>query len=148
MTRLELETIASLRERKSELMDDLIRRAIAQNPDIADKLMEVDERYALLIETDLHRRVARWHRICEENHRRRVAERHIRYDDGRNINKLSGLRRSCVYVNSTRLEQIQMEIDEYYAPYHQPIPRTIMNERDTLLACKPKSMQMMSAFSA
>ena len=42
MTRLELETIASLRERKSELMDDLIRRAIAQNPDIADKLIDAN----------------------------------------------------------------------------------------------------------
>ena len=133
MTRDEMETAASLRERKSALMDELLRRAMAQNPDIASELIAVKTRQTQLIEADLHRRVEHWNRICEDAHRKRVAERHIRYDDRRNINKLSGIRRSCDYKYGTRLEQIEMEISEYYEPYHQPIPQSLIDERESIL---------------
>ena len=122
-----------LRQREDALMKELIRRALLQNPDLVDEWQEVAARQQAVLkmrrqETINMYQVMEAERIAEHRENRK-----IKYNDRLNKNKLSALRRSNDYKYGTRLEQIHIEIRDYYEPYNIPVPQGLIDEQNTLL---------------
>lgn len=127
---------SELNRRKIELVGELMRRAMEQNPELAAeyrRLTEQQERAKeIRAQADIEQ-FRSWQRLQFE---KRKAERHVRYDDKRNINALTGLRRSYDYKYAPRAEKIQMEIDRYYARYGIEPPRKLLEELSKLKRAK------------
>lgn len=123
-----------LRDKKDALMEELMRRALAQNPDLAKELREVEEQSETVKSIRVAERVKKfkeWEAKRQEEH---IATRKIRYDDKRNYNKLNAIRRDPYYKSLSRLEQIEYEIAEYWGPYNLPLPQELEDERNNLLS--------------
>lgn len=123
-----------LRDKKDALMEELMRRALAQNPDLAKELQEVESQSETVKSLRVAERVKKfreWETKRQEEH---IATRKIRYDDKRNYNKLNAVRRDPYYKSLSRLEQIEYEIAEYWGPYNLPLPPELEAERTNLLA--------------
>ena len=118
-----------------QVREELMRLALAQNPELAQKLMgltsQLMENKAKSNQERL-REYREWKARQEEEERRRNPPK-IRYDHKRNMNALKGLRRSLDYKSLPRLEQIEMEIEQYFTPHGQPIPDELVKEREMLL---------------
>lgn len=117
-----------LQLRKKELMDELMRRALEQNPDIASQLSEIQSDEQRVWENQRQMDIEAYHRWKDAQDEKRRSERHIRYDDKRNINALLGLRRSFLYQSQPRMGKIQMELDRYYSKYGIEPPKELLDE--------------------
>ena len=119
---------ASLRERHGELLDELLRRAILQNPDLAAEIKRVEASQDAVRSARVKERIEAYESWKNEQLEARRRERKIRYDDKRNRNALTGIRRSIAYKTAPRMEKIQMELDDYYAKYGIEPPDELMKE--------------------
>jgi len=117
-----------LQLKKKELMDELMRRALEQNPDITAQLSEIQSEERRIHDIQCKMDIEAYHRWKEEQDEKRKKERHIRYDDKRNINALLGLRRSFIYQSQSRMGKIQMELDKYYSKYNIEPPKELLDE--------------------
>lgn len=108
---------AQLRREKEELMDELLKRALAQNPDIAKALVANEAGQSFVKRKRQEEYIATYEKIEEQRLAEHRANRHIAYDDRRNRNALVGLRRSLEYRHSTRKEQLGLEKSMYYDEY-------------------------------
>lgn len=117
-----------LRTHKSDLMTELMRRALEQNPDLARELEAVQRGEAVVREVRMRDEIEAYHRWKKKIDDERKAQRHIRYDDARNINALTGLRRSATYQGLPRQGKIEMEIDKYYNKYGIEPPPELLKE--------------------
>jgi len=124
----------ALIDEENRLKEELMRLALAQNPELAKKLIEVTSKQIDNRERANRTRIEEYLAWKKEQEEKERAEnpRKIKYDDGRNINALKGIRRRCDYKYGTRLEQINMEIRDYYTPFNQPIPQALLNEKKKL----------------
>lgn len=118
-----------------QVREELMRLALAQNPELAQKLMGLTSQLRdnkAKMNQERIRIYMDWKARQEEEERLRNPPK-IKYDHKRNINALKGLRRSLDYKSLPRLEQIEMEIEEYFTPHEQPIPDELMKEREMLI---------------
>lgn len=119
---------ASLRERHGELLDELMRRALLQNPDLVAEIKRVEASRDAVRSARVKERIEAYERWKNEQLEARCKERKIRYDDKRNRNALTGIRRSIAYKTAPRMEKIQMELDDYYSKYGIEPPEELMKE--------------------
>ena len=118
-----------------QVREELMRLALVQNPELAQKLMGLTSQLMENKAKSNQQRIQEyreWKAKHDEEEMRRNPPK-IKYDYKRNMNALKGLRRSSFYKGATRLEQIRMEIEEYYKPHGQPIPDELVKEREMLL---------------
>lgn len=120
----------ALEDKERQLREELMRLALAQNPDLARQLVELTTAQIEVKNDRLHERIRIYNDWKAEQEAKARAEnpRKIKYDDRRNVNALKGIRRRCDYRYSSREEQIQMEINEYYQPRGLEIPCELENE--------------------
>jgi len=119
-----------------EVREELMRLALAQNPELAQRLMGITSQLMDAKARANQQRIQEyreWKAKHDEEERRRNPPK-ISYDYKRNMNALKGLRRSSFYKGASRLEQIEMEIEEYYEPHEQPIPPELLEEHERLIA--------------
>lgn len=119
---------ASLRERHGELLDELMRRALLQNPDLVAEIKRVEASQDAVRSARVKEHIEAYERWKNEQLEARRKERKIRYDDKRNRNALTGIRRSIAYKTAPRMEKIQMELDDYYSKYGIEPPEELMKE--------------------
>jgi hypothetical protein len=127
---------SALVSKKNELLDELLKRALEQNPDLASQLNILGAQERTVNMMKIEELAAQGRKLMEHWKEERKRERHIRYDDARNINALLGLRRSAIYQSSPRQEKIQMEIDQYYAKYNIEPPKELLKELAKLKRAK------------
>lgn len=119
-----------------QVREELMRLALVQNPELAQKLMGLTSQLMENKAKTNQQRIQEyreWKAKHDEEERRHNPPK-ISYDYKRNMNALKGLRRSSFYKGATRLKQIEMEIEEYYEPHEQPIPPELLEERERLIA--------------
>ena len=125
-----------LSQRHDELMAELVRRALEQNPDLANELKEVESGQERVKEIQRRDMVDAYREWQKKQFEERKANRHIRYDDSRNINALLGLRRSSEYKIATRQGKIELELERYYYKYNQEPPPEMLKELAKLRRAK------------
>lgn len=106
---------SNLQQKEKQLMDELLRRAIAQNPDLAQALVQLKGQQESAKEDSLHERIKvfkEWQQPFIDEH---IANRHIKYDDKVNRNKLQAIRRWNKHLTTKELHI--KEYEEYYKPY-------------------------------
>ena len=136
MSRAVAELDSGLRSRKEDLMSELMRRALEQNPDIARELEMVEHGQDVVRSMRMEEQASAyrdWKRKVDEE---RSAQRHIKYNDSRNINALTGLRRSAMYQMSTRQRKIELELELYYGKYDVEPPPELLKELAKLRRAK------------
>ena len=124
-----------LNEEEKAVKEELMRLALSQNPQLAQRLLSITARQHELKRQEMLQRIATYEAWLEEQKRKREP-RKIRYDDRRNINALKGLRRSNDYKYSTRERQIEMEIKYYYSPMNLPVPEALRHEMEEIALLK------------
>ena len=123
-----------LRGKKDALIEELMRRALAQNPDLAQALDEVDAQRERVKDMRQAEEIALYHDWLAKREAQRIANRKLRYDDRRNYNKLNAVRRDCVYKSASRLEQLEMEVRRYWEPMGLDMPEELAAELSSLRA--------------
>lgn len=126
-----------LKSKKDALMDELMRRALLQNPELARQLEVVKQQQERVEEMRRAETINLYHDMLEKRRQEHVANRKIKYDDKRNYNALNAIRRDSIYKSMTRLEQIQTELDRYWNPRGLEPPKELMEEYERL---SPKKM--------
>ena len=111
-----------------------MRRALSQNPELAKELEDVQAQQEVVRDMRVAETVRFYHEWKDKKDAERIANRKIRYDDRRNVNKLNAIRRDSWYKSRPRLEQIEMEISGYWEPYNLPLPQELADERNRLVA--------------
>lgn len=127
-----------LKSKKDALMEELMRLALAQNPELANELKKVEEQQEIVKDMRRAEEISLYHEWQAKRDAERIANRKIRYDDKRNYNKLNAIRRDSVYKNAPRLEQIEMEIRDYWKPYGLPLPPELSDERNRLIGSRSR----------
>ena len=126
----------ALRKQHASLMDELMKRALEQNPELARQLEIVKQQQERVKEMRRAEEIKVYHEWLEKQRQERIANRKIRYDDKRNYNALNAIRRDSYYKSMTRLGQIQMELDRYWNPRGLEPPAELIEEYRKL---KPKN---------
>ncbi len=129
-------------QRENNLLCFIWELALAQNPELAQELEAVRAERERLDDMRRAEKITLYHEWKAKRDAEHRAARHIRYDDRRNINKLTALRRTTDYKRAPRLEQIRMEIERYWTPYSQPVPKEIMSELRRLESRQRRSEKM------
>lgn len=127
---------ADLKEEHEALMNELLRLAIAQNPELAKRIESIRTQQEHIRDLRRADAIRIYKEKSEREEEERKAQRKISYDDGRNYNKLNAIRRDPYYKSIPRLEQIQMELDEYWNPYGIEPPKELMRSYKRLKARK------------
>jgi len=123
-----------LKVKKNALIEELMRRALMQNPELARELKVVEEQQETVKDLRQAETISLYHEWKEKRDSERIANRKIKYDDKRNYNKLNAIRRDSYYKSLPRIEQIEIEIARYWKPYNLPLPPELESERNALLA--------------
>ena len=140
----------ALESEARQVREELMRLALAQNPELAQKLMGLTSQLMENKAKTNQQRIQEyreWKAKHDEEERRRNPPK-ISYDYKRNMNALKGMRRSSFYKGATRLKQIEMEIEEYYKPHEQPIPPELLEERERLIAEEERKANANASASA
>lgn len=98
------------------------------NPQLNDALCRIEAEEKALIMMKIEEQATMYREWKEKKLEERKAERHIRYDDRRNVNALTAIRRKTEYKSMTRLGQIQMELDRYWNPRGLEPPQELLEE--------------------
>lgn len=126
----------ALRKKHAALMDELMKRALEQNPDLARQLEIVKAEQERVKDLRRAEEISVYHEWLEKRRAEHVANRKIRYDDKRNYNALNAIRRDTCYKSMPREQQIQTELDRYWNPRGLQPPKELMDELDALLPRK------------
>ena len=122
----------ALKDEKDSLIEELLRRALAQNPDLASRLSEVNARTEQVRDMRRAEEISLYRDWKRRQDEQRIANRKCRYDDRRNYNKLNAIRRDSVYKSATRLEQLEMEVRRYWGPMGLDMPEELASELERL----------------
>lgn len=125
-----------LKSKKDALMDELMRRALSQNPELAQALKQVEAQQEQVRDMRRAEEISLYHDWQAKRDAERIANRHRRYNDKLNKNLLSAVRRDWAYKHGTRLEQIDMEIARYYKPMSLLVPDELLAERTKLVGTR------------
>jgi hypothetical protein len=109
-------------------MEELMKRALEQNPDLARQLEIVKQQQERVKEMRRAEEINLYHEWLEKRRQEHIANRKIKYDDKRNYNALNAIRRDSVYKSMTRFGQIQMELDRYWNPRGLEPPQELLEE--------------------
>lgn len=134
-----------LKDKKDALMEELMRRALMQNPDLAEQLQEVKRQQERVDDMRRAETINLYHDMLEKKRAEHVANRKIKYDDKRNYNALNAIRRDSYYKSLPRLEQIQQELDRYWNPRELEPPKELMEEYERLKPKTPSSTTLLRA---
>jgi hypothetical protein len=126
----------ALSHKRDELMGELMRRALEQNPDLARQLKLVGAQQEAVGDMRMEQQAARGRELIAKWKEQRKRERHIRYNDARNINALTGLRRSAIYQGAPRQRKIELELENYYSKYGIEPPPELLKELAKLRRAK------------
>lgn len=121
-----------LRESHDSLVSELMRRALEQNPELAEQLRKVEAQQERVREMRQSEEISQYRAWKKRLDDARVASRKRAYDDRRNVNKLNAIRRDPYHRSLPRLEQIEREIERYWRPYGLDVPKELIDELSEL----------------